>query len=180
MSGLWTSFAVRGGALPVAVACDERGVTRLHLRPSFENFTGQRDDAHPLLVETRRQLEAYFDGRLRTFDLPLALDGTSFQQRVWNQLLLIPYGETRTYAQLAATIESPRAIRAVGSANGANPVAVIVPCHRVINTGGGLGGYASGLDHKRLLLGIEGVRMARSTRSRNSDSRSMTLPIFNQ
>ncbi len=111
----------------------------------------------PLLREARTQLTAYFEGSLKTFDLPLAPAGTAFQQRVWRALCNIPYGETISYAELARRVESPRAFRAVGSANGSNPIALIIPCHRVIASGGGLGGYGGGLDRKRWLLALEGA-----------------------
>jgi methylated-DNA-[protein]-cysteine S-methyltransferase len=111
-----------------------------------------------LLAEAAAQLEAYFGGRLRRFDLPLDLGGSAFQRQVWDQLLAIPYGETRTYAEVAVAIGHPSAVRAVGSANGQNPVAIIVPCHRVVRTGGGLGGYGGGLEAKRALLDLEGDR----------------------
>jgi methylated-DNA-[protein]-cysteine S-methyltransferase len=116
---------------------------------------GSTPVSDPLLAEAAAQLEAYFEGKLRRFNLPLDLVGTGFQRRVWEELVEIPYGETRTYAQVAASIGHPSAIRAVGAANGQNPVAIIVPCHRVIRTGGGLGGYGGGLDAKRALLDLE-------------------------
>ena len=108
-----------------------------------------------LLAEAARQLDEYFSGRRRQFDLPLDLEGTEFQQRVWEAVSEIPYGQTRTYAQIASTIGSPKAVRAVGAANGANRVAIIVPCHRVVASGGGLGGYGGGLELKRRLLALE-------------------------
>lgn len=101
-------------------------------------------------------LGAYFDGRRDAFDqIELELLGTDFQRKVWQALCAIPYGETRSYQQLATAIGQPNAIRAVGTANGANPVSIAVPCHRVIQTGGALGGYAGGLDRKRWLLNHE-------------------------
>lgn len=117
----------------------------------------------PLLRETQAQLAAYFDGKLKRFDLPLAPVGTAFQQRVWRALCEIPYGETISYAELARLVESPRGFRAVGGANGSNPIALIIPCHRVIATGGGLGGYAGGLDRKRWLLELEGAPAVAAT-----------------
>ncbi|RPI10034.1 MAG: methylated-DNA--[protein]-cysteine S-methyltransferase [Acidobacteriales bacterium] len=108
-----------------------------------------------LVAEAAGQLDEYFSGRRRQFDLPLDLEGTEFQQRVWKSVARIPYGQTRSYAQIATTIGSPTAVRAVGAANGANPVAIIVPCHRVIASGGGLGGYGGGLELKRRLLALE-------------------------
>ena len=115
-----------------------------------------------LLRETRAQLKAYFAGRLKDFELPLSPSGTPFQERVWRGLLDIPYGETISYAELARRVDSPRGYRAVGSANGSNPIALIIPCHRVIATGGGLGGYGGGLDRKRWLLALEGAPQAAS------------------
>src|SRR5581483_425772 len=100
-----------------------------------------RQDDHPLLLEAGRQLQAYFCRSLRKFDLPLEMHGTEFQQRVWRALLTIPYGETRSYRDLSIMIGNPRAVRAVGAANGANPLAIVVPCHRVIGSGGTLVGY---------------------------------------
>jgi len=116
---------------------------------------GKATDGHQLLNEAARQLEEYFAGGRRTFELPLDLRGTDFQLRVWNALLEIPYGETRSYGQLASKLDLPGAARAVGAANGANPIALIVPCHRVIGAGGRLCGYGGGLDRKRFLLDLE-------------------------
>jgi methylated-DNA-[protein]-cysteine S-methyltransferase len=101
------------------------------------------------------QLERYFAGRLEVFDIPLRLGGTPFQRLVWKELLAIPYGKTISYRELADRIDNPRAVRAVGGANGRNPVSIIVPCHRVIGAGGALVGYGGGLDRKRWLLGHE-------------------------
>ena len=101
------------------------------------------------------QLERYFAGDLRTFDLDLDLVGTAFQRRVWEALTTIPYGETRSYGEIARQIGSPGASRAVGLANGHNPISIIVPCHRVIGANGNLTGYGGGLDRKRTLLGME-------------------------
>lgn len=112
------------------------------------------DDA--LLAEARRQLDAYLRGELRAFDLPLDLRGTPFQQSVWRALLGIPWGSTCSYRDLAARIGQPAAVRAVGAANGANPISIVVPCHRVIASDGALRGYSGGLDLKRTLLRIEG------------------------
>lgn len=110
----------------------------------------------------RRQLADYFAGRRRTFDLPLALEGTPFQRRVWAALREIPYGETRTYGELAARLGDPKLARAAGAANGANPVSILVPCHRVIGAGGALTGYAGGLDLKAALLRLEGAHAAKA------------------
>jgi methylated-DNA-[protein]-cysteine S-methyltransferase len=112
---------------------------------------------HPVLVETARQLREYFAGRRRSFDLALDVAGTPFQRAVWTALLTIPFGETRTYGELARQVGRPSAARAVGAANGQNPVAIVAPCHRVIGAGGALTGFAGGLDAKARLLRLEGA-----------------------
>ncbi|BCJ85478.1 methylated-DNA--[protein]-cysteine S-methyltransferase [Effusibacillus dendaii] len=111
----------------------------------------------PLLDEVRNQLSDYFAGRLRTFTLPLDMRGTPFQKDVWQALPQIPYGTTVSYGQVANMIGKPKAVRAVGAANGANPVPIIVPCHRVIGSNGKLTGYTGGLSIKQFLLELEGV-----------------------
>ncbi len=118
----------------------------------------EADDALALahLDRTREQLAGYFGGARRTFDIPLAATGTEFQQSVWKALAHIPYGATWSYGDLARHIEHPRAVRAVGLANGRNPISIIVPCHRVIGANGSLTGYGGGLDRKRFLLTLEG------------------------
>jgi methylated-DNA-[protein]-cysteine S-methyltransferase len=115
---------------------------------------------NPFLVETERQLGAYFAGRLKTFTLPLDFRGTEFQKSVWKALLTIPFGETRSYAQIARQIGRPTAARAVGAANGRNPISIIAPCHRVIGSTGALTGFAGGLAAKQRLLGIESGKIA--------------------
>ncbi len=120
----------------------------------------QAESKTALLEEAERQLRAYFAGTLRAFDLPLDPAGTEFQQRVWRELLRIGYGETRSYRQVAAAIGSPAAVRAVGAANGANPIPIVIPCHRVIGAGGKLVGYGGGLELKKRLLALEGSRPA--------------------
>ncbi len=111
----------------------------------------------PVLAEARRQLEAYFAGRLRRFDLPLAFRGTAFQKRVWAELLLIPYGETRSYGEIARRLGDANLMRAVGAANGRNPLSIVAPCHRVVGAAGQLTGFAGGLAAKRFLLDLEGA-----------------------
>jgi AraC family transcriptional regulator, regulatory protein of adaptative response / methylated-DNA-[protein]-cysteine methyltransferase len=111
---------------------------------------------NPLLDLLRNQLREYFARQRRDFDLPLAYPGTTFQEKVWSSLLRIPYGETRSYLQLAHTIGDVKATRAVGTANGMNRIAIVIPCHRVINANGELGGYGGGLWRKRILLDLEG------------------------
>jgi len=119
------------------------------------------DDRHPVLIETERQLEEYFAGRRKEFALTLDLAGTAFQRKVWNALLTIPFGETRSYGQIARQIGNPGAVRAVGAANGRNPVSIIAPCHRVIGSTGKLTGFAGGLDAKARLLALEGAKTER-------------------
>ena len=110
-----------------------------------------------LLDEARRQLTAYFAGRLRVFDLPLAPNGTEFQRRVWTELTKIPFGATISYADLARRVRNVAAVRAVGAANGRNPIPIIVPCHRVIGSDGSLTGFGGGLSRKQWLLRHEGA-----------------------
>ena len=109
------------------------------------------------LKEPRCQLKAYFAGKLKAFDLPLAAEGTDFQKRVWDALCRILYGSTASYGEIAQAIGNPAASRAVGLANGQNPIAIIVPCHRVIGKNGKLVGYGGGLEHKQTLLKLEGI-----------------------
>jgi methylated-DNA-[protein]-cysteine S-methyltransferase len=119
-----------------------------------------RRPGQPPLPETGTQLAEYAGGDRRSFALPLAPRGTEFERRVWQTLTEIPYGETRSYAEIAAAIGSPAACRAVGRANGRNPIAIVIPCHRVIGSDGSLTGYGGGLDLKRFLLDLEGARRA--------------------
>lgn len=124
--------------------------------PRDAGMWGRDDDAFKDVVD---QLDAYFAGELTTFDVVLDPDGTEFQKRVWAELRAIPYGETRSYGELAAEIGQPKASRAVGLANGRNPIAIIVPCHRVIGASGALTGFGGGLHRKQALLDLErGVR----------------------
>lgn len=122
--------------------------------------TWREDPHHPVLVETIEQLRAYFAGERTSFDLPLDLQGgTPFQQSVWSALLGIPRGGTTSYAALAREVGKPQAARAIGAAVGRNPVSIVVPCHRVLGTGGSLTGYAGGLERKTALLQLEGALM---------------------
>jgi methylated-DNA-[protein]-cysteine S-methyltransferase len=127
-------------------------------RPAFSR-DGWKQDRAPF-VEVIRQLQAYFRGELKEFDLPLAMEGTHFQLRVWNALREIPYGETISYAQLAERIGNPKAVRAVGLANGSNPILIIVPCHRVIGSDGSLTGFGGGLSTKKKLLELESKQLS--------------------
>lgn len=132
---------------------------------SFENSkraaavqTGWKADEAPF-VEVVRQLQAYFGGERKEFDLPLAPEGTEFQLKVWRSLRTIPYGETISYSQLAERIGNPKAVRAVGLANGCNPIPIIIPCHRVIGSDGSLTGFGGGLSNKRKLLDLESTQI---------------------
>ncbi|MFD4574759.1 methylated-DNA--[protein]-cysteine S-methyltransferase [Streptomyces sp. NPDC058417] len=142
---------------PLTLVADDGVLCGLYMtaqrhRPAEETF-GPRDDT--LFAETEDQLKAYFAGELKDFTVPLRLTGTPFQRSVWEALRAIPYGETRSYGQLAAALGTPNASRAVGLANGRNPVGIIVPCHRVVGADGGLTGYGGGLDRKQRLLAFE-------------------------
>jgi methylated-DNA-[protein]-cysteine S-methyltransferase len=124
-------------------------------RPSTK-FASEDELPEPLVAAVA-QLEEYFAGDRRRFDLPLEVAGTDFQKSVWLELAEIPYGETVSYAELALMVGRPHAYRAVGQANGANPIPIVLPCHRVVATGGGIGGYGGGLPMKRQLLTLEGA-----------------------
>ncbi|MER6350048.1 methylated-DNA--[protein]-cysteine S-methyltransferase [Streptomyces sp. NPDC001595] len=126
-------------------------------RPPQESFGPPADSrlAERSFAEAEEQLEAYFAGESTEFTVPLRLHGTPFQRTVWDHLRTIPYGETRTYGQLAAALGNPKASRAVGLANGRNPIGIIVPCHRVVGADGSLTGYGGGVDRKRRLLDFE-------------------------
>jgi len=140
---------------PLLVAVCDRGLVALEFgRGKIPAGWVESDEKTAPYV---RQLKEYFAGRRRQFDLPLDLRGTDFQKRCWRELLKIPYGETRSYADIARAIGNPAAVRAVGLANGQNPIAIIVPCHRVIGSDGSLTGYGGGLETKRKLLELEGA-----------------------
>jgi O-6-methylguanine DNA methyltransferase len=142
---------------PLTVAVTERGLARLEfdgrqvLPQDGETWTESEEKTRPY----REQLLEYFAGRRKQFDFSLDLEGTEFEKCCWQALLAIPYGETRTYADLARAVGQPKAFRAVGRANHDNPIAIVVPCHRVIGTGGSLTGYGGGLEIKKKLLELE-------------------------
>ncbi len=143
---------------PLTLVADDGVLCGLYMtgqrhRPPEETF-GDRDDL-PAFGEAADQLKAYFAGELKQFTLELRLHGTPFQRSVWDQLRKIPYGETRSYGDLAGILGNPTASRAVGLANGRNPVGIIVPCHRVVGANGSLTGYGGGLDRKQRLLDFE-------------------------
>ena len=132
-----------------------------HERPGRVRLPlGTEDGDHPVLIAAKGQLAEYFAGRRSTFSVPLDVAGTPFQRKVWGALLAIPFGETRTYAQIAREIGSPAAVRAVGAANGRNPLSIVAPCHRVIGSSGALTGFAGGLKVKEYLLDLEHARPA--------------------
>ncbi len=145
---------------PLLLAGDESGLTELSFmagKGKGRNDPSWREDPRPF-KEPIRQLRAYFKGELRGFDLPLRPTGTPFQLRVWRELQTIPYGETTSYGKLAARLGQPHAARAVGLANGTNPIPIIIPCHRVIGSDGSLTGYGGGLRIKEKLLALEAVQ----------------------
>lgn len=133
----------------VAVMWDNEDHKRVRLAELIE------DHQHPMLLRVKKQLEQYFAGQRQQFDLPLDFQGTTFQQQVWQALLAIPYGETRSYKEIAVQLGNEKAVRAVGAANGKNPISIIAPCHRVIGSSGALVGFAGGLDKKQILLSLE-------------------------
>jgi methylated-DNA-[protein]-cysteine S-methyltransferase len=135
------------------------------------------NEQHPVLVETERQLGEYFAGKRKTFSISLDIRGTRFQKDVWQALLAIPFGETRSYGQLAKQLGNPRATRAVGAANGRNPLSIIVPCHRVIGSSGKLTGFAGGLEAKAQLLSLErqGDKLTPDRRNQIGQSKSQAL-----
>lgn len=146
---------------PITLVSDDGRLTGLYMEvsghPPKEERLGRRVDAadDDVLVKAASQLEAYFAGELTDFDLPLELEGSGFQRTVWAGLREIPYGETISYGELARRIGQPSASRAVGLANGRNPISIVVPCHRVIGANGSLTGYGGGIERKQFLLGLE-------------------------
>lgn len=136
----------------VAILWENEKANRVRLTPMVEN------KKNPLIVETEKQLMEYFEQKRKIFDLPIQMFGTSFQQEVWQFLRQIPYGSTSSYKDIAVQMKNPLAVRAVGSANGRNPISIIVPCHRVIASNGSLGGFAGGLHHKKILLDLENAQ----------------------
>ena len=133
----------------VAVLWENENPKRIRLAELIEQVD------HPILLATQKQLSEYFAGTRQRFDLPLDFEGTEFQKRVWQALLDIPFGETRSYRDIAEQVGNIKAVRAVGAANGKNPISIIAPCHRVVGMNGKLVGFAGGLDNKKILLGLE-------------------------
>jgi methylated-DNA-[protein]-cysteine S-methyltransferase len=151
--------AIKSPIGELRLAADDTALTGLyfagckHIPATRKQWT--LDARHPVLLEAAKQLGEYFAGKRATFSLPLRLVGTDFQERVWNEIALIPHGETVSYSELAKRAGKPLAIRAAGTSTGRNPISIIIPCHRVMGKNGGLHGFAGGLDRKRRLLGIE-------------------------
>jgi methylated-DNA-[protein]-cysteine S-methyltransferase len=148
----WSEW--EGPGLSLRLTAGDSGLRAIEFAPVAPP-PGSRQDAHPLLTETRRQLQEYFEGLRREFTLPLDPRGTDFQLRVWRALQSILYGETRSYGELAQVLGMPHASRAVGAANGANPLPIVIPCHRVVGSTGKLVGYGGGLPMKKRLLELE-------------------------
>lgn len=145
---------------PLLLAASDAGLHAIEFpesRHPLKRGPDWREGRHPLLRQAHRQLDAYFAGERRGFDLPLAPAGTAFQRHVWRTLATIPYGTTISYATLAARIGRPGASRAVGAANGRNPLPIVLPCHRVVGADGALTGFGGGLPTKRFLLELEGA-----------------------
>lgn len=140
----------------IGIAEDGTAITRV----AFGRWTPGKDETEgetPLLAKAAAQLREYLSGKRRAFELPLAAQGTEFQRRVWQALTQIPYGETRSYKDIAVRVGNPKGSRAIGMANHCNPIAIIVPCHRVIGAKGAMVGYASGVDIKQRLLELESL-----------------------
>lgn len=143
------------------LVASEKGLVAIDIRShTKQEITAKNTSAEAILIRTKKQLEQYFAGKRTSFDVALDLVGTEFQVQAWRALCGIPYGKTISYGQQAKNIKNPRAFRAVGSANGKNPIPIIVPCHRVVASDGSLGGYSLGLKMKEQLLALEGVSEA--------------------
>ena len=155
---------------PLTIVANDKAITGVHFGELLENpsLRGAKkmvacqietscDEAiHPIIIETIRQLDQYFAGQRKEFDIPLEPTGTEFQKRVWNNLKKIPYGETRSYREIAEMSDCPKGFRAVGLANNRNPIVIIIPCHRVIGSDGSLTGFGGGMESKEFLLKLEG------------------------
>ncbi len=147
----------------IKIIADEKAITESFfcgnsdeaLRAHFRSNPEQTGNA--VTHEAAKQLSDYFAGTRKAFDLPLAPKGTKFQKKVWDELLAIPFGSVKTYGEMASQLDQPKAYRAVGNANGKNPIGIIIPCHRVIAAKGKLGGYSGGLEYKEFLLTLEGI-----------------------
>ena len=150
------------GKIGIATTEDDSHITDLTWESDFENLKKENDFqicATELIKRAKKQLFEYFEGKRKNFDLPLLKEGTPFQISVWSALEKIPYGETRSYKDIAIAIDNPKAVRAVGMANNRNKIAIFIPCHRVIGADGKLVGYGGGLHIKRFLLELEGIKI---------------------
>lgn len=155
MSSKQYAFREYPGVGMLGIGVQDDALTDLHFRTSHDWPGEYEEEETALHLEIFRQLEEYFSGARKAFDLPLAPSGTDFQLKCWNALLAIPYGQTRSYGDIARAVGSPKGFRAVGMANNRNPIAIIIPCHRVIGSDGKLVGFGGGLDVKAWLLGLE-------------------------
>ena len=143
------------------LVASNKGLTAIDVKATYSKLATKPDGrAQEILAETRKQLAQYFAGDRKKFDLPFDLTGTPFQVKAWKTLTRIPYGKTISYGEQAKAMRKAKAFRAVGSANGKNPIPIIIPCHRVIASNGGLGGYSLGLKMKRQLMKLEGISAA--------------------
>ena len=143
------------------LVASNKGLTAIDVKATYSKLATKPDGrAQEILADTRKQLTQYFAGDRKKFDLPFDLTGTPFQVKAWKTLTRIPYGKTISYGEQAKAMRKTKAFRAVGSANGKNPIPIIIPCHRVIASNGGLGGYSLGLKMKRQLMKLEGISAA--------------------
>lgn len=160
---IYTITELKSPLGPITLISTEKGLNSLLFEPSYLSIQNFQTASIPLNIinaqdsNAAQQLIEYFEGRRKEFAIPLDLDGTPFRKKVWKALLSIPYGQTMSYGQIASHIGKPKASRAVGQACGANPVPIIVPCHRVLTSSGSLGGYTGGTHIKNALLKLEGV-----------------------
>jgi len=155
-----TCFGILSSPLgDLYIAADDKHVKAIVFKKTWGKFKdrfGQiQKKENKLILSTKKQLTEYFSGKRRSFDIPFKLEGTPFQTKVWTTLAKVPYGETRSYKQQAASVKSPNAVRAVGSTNGSNPLCIVLPCHRIVGSDGSLTGYAGGLKAKKFLLSLE-------------------------
>jgi methylated-DNA-[protein]-cysteine S-methyltransferase len=157
--GTFHAAAHNGALIQTALPATDTKRFLADLATRFPLIEFREDPTDPVLVRAGQQMQEYATGERKDFDLPVRLEGTEFQKKVWSALAAIPYGETRSYHEVAQAIGRPGASRAVGQANHNNPVAPIIPCHRVVTSSGALGGYGGGVDLKRAMLEQEGVQL---------------------
>lgn len=152
-------LAISSSLGPLYLVATDEGLSGIYWDEQNARFVKEQEEALAAshLMLAAEQIQAYLQGERKDFDLPLAMQGTAFQREVWNELRRIPYGQTISYKELANRVKRPKASRAVGSANGKNPLCLIIPCHRVIASNASLGGYSGGLERKRWLLQLESI-----------------------